>query len=788
MCFGAVSSFLPHKSMSESKHYFEDRLAEAELYKTHGLDSEACGIYEELLSKLDAEKHSKLYSQIKERLDSARGPDEVHKKEVASASSSDDAGRLENCDGLVEAGFFQEAIDELHKLFESSIQPGLISFRIGQCYSRLEKPYEAVDYFEKALSDVGLEDKDRLDILDRLAVTQEQNGNMKEAMRALEAVCSLDATFRDAGKRLEHIKQNAEKSGRFFRLIGGGYLVASDLEQARQTAQQQNKSIESVLIESFSVEKSELGKSLSDYYNCPFVEYVEGSVGPQPSSVKGISEKFFRTNKCVPLYDEDHNLLLAIDNPTDSVRADNVKMSLNVTDIELAVALKDDIDKIIDVYYGLEEKAADIEGDDDLFEQLELVDDIEEEEDAVEDTGAVADGVVVQMVNKIIEDAYIKDASDIHIEAKPGKRGVLIRFRVDGECLHYKTVPAQFKRPLVARIKIISKLDISERRMPQDGKIKFKTRQGKIIELRVATLPTVGGNEDAVLRLLAASGAMPLEKMGLLEQVYSKFMDILAIPYGLVLVVGPTGSGKTTTLHAALAKINTPQRKVWTAEDPVEIVQDGLRQVQVQPKIDLDFARVLRAFLRADPDVIMVGETRDEETAEIVVEAALTGHLVFSTLHTNSAPETVTRLLGMGIDPFNFADSLLGVLAQRLVRRLCVHCKEKYQPDQEEKDLILGLYGDHNVHPLTQDDLNVDLYRSKGCPKCQHSGYKGRLAVHELLANNDALQLKIAANSPVAEIRKEAMDGGMMTLMQDGIWKVVQGHTDLMQIRATCAK
>ncbi len=772
--------------MSESKQYFEDRLAEAELYKTHGLDNEACAIYEDLLAQLDAEKHGKLYSQIKERLDSARGPDEVHVKEVASAENADDEHRLENCDGLVEAGFFQEAIDELHKLFESSIQPGLISFRIGQCYNRLEKPYEAVDYFEKALSDVGLEDKDRLDILDRLAVTQEQNGNMKEAMRALEAVCSLDSSFRDAGKRLEHIKQNAEKSGRFFRLISSGYLIAKDLEQARVTAQQQAKSIESVLVETFSIDKGELGKSLSEYYGCPFVEYNEGSVGPKPNCAKGISEKFFRTNKCIPIYDEDHNLLLAIDNPTDSVRADNVKMSLNANDLELAVALKDDIDKIIDVYYGMEETVAELDEDDDLFEQLELVEEVEDE--VVEDTGAVADGVVVQMVNKVIEDAYARNASDIHIEAMPGKRGVLIRFRVDGECLHYKTVPAQFKRPLVARIKIISKLDISERRMPQDGKIKFKTRTGKIIELRVATLPTVGGNEDAVLRLLAASGAMPLEKMGLLDHVYEKFMEILAIPYGLILVVGPTGSGKTTTLHAALAKINTPQKKVWTAEDPVEIVQDGLRQVQIQPKINLDFARVLRAFLRADPDVIMVGETRDEETAEIVVESALTGHLVFSTLHTNSAPETVTRLLGMGIDPFNFADSLLGVLAQRLVRRLCVHCKEKYQPDQEEKELILSLYGPHKVHPLTDQDLNTDLYRSKGCPKCQHSGYKGRLAVHELLTNNDILQRKIALNAPVAEIRDEAMDAGMLTLMQDGIWKVIQGHTDLMQIRATCAK
>ncbi|MDA3786596.1 MAG: ATPase, T2SS/T4P/T4SS family [Deltaproteobacteria bacterium] len=774
--------------MSESKDYFEDRLAEAELYKTHGLDKEACAIYEELLTKLDAEKHATLFGQIKERLETARVPEEVHIQEVSKQGGAADENRLENCEGLVEAGFFQEAIEELHKLFDSSIQPGIICFRIGQCYNRLEKPYEAVDYFEKALSDGGLEDKDRLDILDRLAVTQEQNGNMKETMRALEAVCSLDSTYREAGKRLEHIKQNAQKSGRFFRLISGGYLVASDLEQARKKAQQQAKSIEAVLVESYSVDKGELGKSLSEYYGCPFVAYTEGSVGPKPNCVKGITQKFFRTNKCIPLYDEDHNLLLAIDNPTDIVRADNVKMSLNINDLELAVALKDDIDKFIDVYYGMEEAAADRDEGDDLFEQLELVDEAEEEEEQVPDTGVVAEGVVVQMVNKIIEDAYAREASDIHIEAMPCKRGVLIRFRIDGECIHYKTVPAQFKKPLVARVKIISKLDISERRMPQDGKIKFKTKAGKIIELRVATLPTVGGNEDAVLRVLAASGAMPLEKMGLLDHVYAKFSQILAVPYGLILVVGPTGSGKTTTLHAALAKVNTPQRKVWTAEDPVEIVQDGLRQVQIQPKIKLDFGRVLRAFLRADPDVIMVGETRDEETAEIVVEAALTGHLDFSTLHTNSAPETVTRLLGMGIDPFNFADSLLGVLAQRLVRRLCVHCKEKYRPDQEEKELILTLYGQHKVHPLTDNDLNIDLYRSKGCPKCQHGGYKGRLAVHELLTNNDILQRKIAINAPVADIRDEAMANGMLTLMQDGIWKVLEGQTDLMQIRATCAK
>jgi type II secretory ATPase GspE/PulE/Tfp pilus assembly ATPase PilB-like protein len=776
--------------MADSKQYFEDRLAEAELYKTHGLDTDACRIYEELLEDLDSEKDKDLCEQIQERLESARGPEDVHVKEVvAVANSNSEEKQLENCDGLIEAGFFTQAIEELQKLFDTDLQQGLLHFKIGQCYNRLEQPFAAVESFEKALADDDLLEEDRLEILDRLALTQEQNSAMKEAIRALEAVCAIDPSFRNAEDRLNLIKKNAERSGRFFKLISAGYIIENDLEQAKNAAKMHNKPIEAILVDQYSIESSLIGDSLSEYYNLPFISFEEGDTPVKPQCVHGISEKFFRTNRCIPVYDSEQNLLLAIDNPTDGMRADNVKMSINLMEIPLAVALRSDIDLIIDSYYGKDASHVSIEDDeDDVFEQLELVEDVEEEEE-IEDTGAVAEGVVVQMVNKIIEDAYAREASDIHIESMPGKRGSLIRFRLDGECQHYKTIPAQFKRPLIARIKIISKLDISERRMPQDGKIKFKTKAGKIIELRVATLPTVGGNEDAVLRVLASSGAMPLDKMGLLPQVFKGFQEILATPYGLVLVVGPTGSGKTTTLHAALATINTPERKIWTAEDPVEIVQDGLRQVQVQPKINLDFSRVLRAFLRADPDVIMVGETRDQETAEIVVESSLTGHLVFSTLHTNSAPETVTRLLGMGIDPFNFADSLLGVLAQRLAKRLCSHCKELYTPDEKEREMLHLLYGDHPVYPMTDEDIdNATMHRPKGCSKCNRTGYKGRLAVHELLTNSEDLQVRIANVAPVAEIKELGLAGGMMTLMQDGLWKVLAGDTDLRQIRATCAK
>ena len=312
-----------------------------------------------------------------------------------------------------------------------------------------------------------------------------------------------------------------------------------------------------------------------------------------------------------------------------------------------------------------------------------------EEESAIEQS----DNSLVRLINSMIIEAHGQGVSDIHIETYPGREKLKIRFRRDGVLQPYLELPHTYRNAMIARIKIMCDLDISERRKPQDGKINFARFSSQHrLELRVATIPTNNGLEDVVMRLLASSKPMPLDRIGLAPANLQALQSAVARPYGMVLCVGPTGSGKTTTLHSALSYINTPERKIWTAEDPVEITQAGLRQVQVNPKIDWTFAKALRAFLRADPDVIMVGEIRDQETADIAVEASLTGHLVLSTLHTNSAPETITRLLDMGMDPFNFADSLLAVLAQRLVRRSCTACQTSEPMTEADLNELLDDY------------------------------------------------------------------------------------------------
>ena len=412
-----------------------------------------------------------------------------------------------------------------------------------------------------------------------------------------------------------------------------------------------------------------------------------------------------------------------------------------------------------------------------------------------------SDNSLVRLINTMILEARQQGVSDIHIECQPDKEKVQVRFRRDGVLRPYIELPASYRSAVVARIKIMCDLDISERRKPQDGKINFgRWVQGQKLELRVATIPTANGLEDVVMRLLASARTLPLDAMGLQPDTLAQFKAVISRPYGMVLCVGPTGSGKTTTLHAALGHINTPERKIWTAEDPVEITQRGLRQVQINPKIDWTFAKALRAFLRADPDVVMVGEIRDSETAQMAIEASLTGHLVLSTLHTNSAPETVTRLLDMGMDPFSFADSLLAVLAQRLVRRWCKHCvaaaPASVQATESLLDEYLHAYPDPAQRP-EREALRADWttrygvagvlqqHHAPGCSHCDQSGFAGRVGLHELLVISRELRRLVQTNARAAELQRVAMGEGMRTLRQDGIHKVLAGLTSIEEVRAT---
>ena len=406
----------------------------------------------------------------------------------------------------------------------------------------------------------------------------------------------------------------------------------------------------------------------------------------------------------------------------------------------------------------------------------------EEEKNAISEK----DSSIVRLVNKIILDAYDKGISDIHVEPGMGNEEMVVRYRMEGECEVAQKIPNVYKRAFVSRIKIMSKLDIAERRIPQDGKILMKYGNKKI-ELRVATCPTVGGNEDVVMRILEASKPLTIDKLHLSDRDEKLLVSNVTKPYGLILVVGPTGSGKTTTLHSTMGYINTPKKKIWTAEDPVEITQRGLRQVQMHNKIGLDFARALRSFLRGDPDVIMVGEIRDVETCSIALEASLTGHLVLSTLHTNSAPETITRLIDMGMNPINFADALNLIVAQRLVKTLCRHCKQDYHPSSEEFDILVREYGPAQFEKLgIEYNDSFQLKKPVGCKKCGQSGYLGRMGLYELLEGTKTIKRLIMQTALLEEIEQQAMQEGMTTLKQDGIQKILKGECDYKQVAAVC--
>ncbi|HVH42810.1 MAG TPA: ATPase, T2SS/T4P/T4SS family, partial [Labilithrix sp.] len=574
-------------------------------------------------------------------------------------------------------------------------------------------------------------------------------------------------------------------------LVESGLATEDAIERAlAEQKLRKGKRLGQVLVEMGLVREVDLTVTLGHKFQIAVVDLDDSRIDPVAANQvpRDVIEKY----GVLPIAASTTNLTVAIADPL-AVDAIEVLRFHTKRKIDEVLVTPSQLAKYVASFLDGSEEETGKHNFADLLKGLKADDlsaEIEEEDPKNAPMPVEADSGIVRLVNQIIIDACRRGASDIHVEPNGADRDVGIRFRIDGECSNYQSIPAAYRNQVLARIKIMAGLDISERRKPQDGKIKFKIGN-RNIELRVATLPTAGRDEDAVLRILASAGPVPIEKMGMSARNLEALRRAIKTPYGLILCVGPTGSGKTTTLHAALGALNTADTKIWTAEDPVEITQPGLRQVQVSPKIGLTFASTLRAFLRADPDVIMIGEMRDLETASTAVEASLTGHLVLSTLHTNSAPETITRLLDMGLDPFSFADSLVAILAQRLTRALCRHCRTLGPAtEQDRAELARACGGDANLRSRLGEERyeSLQLYRATGCEKCGDSGYKGRLALHELLVASEPVRNAVAKKASVETIRHLAQSEGMTTLLEDGVEKILSGETDLKQVFAACVK
>lgn len=618
--------------------------------------------------------------------------------------------------------------------------------------------------------------------------------------QAVEGIRELAKTLAIAFELRRNLRPNL--STKFDFLVREHLISADEIRLAARAARKQGKHLEDVLVDEFQIKVSAIGNALAAFFQVPYEPFNPQRIKPV-ELFKNLKHDFIESSLWVPIEDTPAGLVILTPDPE---RIKSSRIASNVFpkhQLIYKTCMYREFMQTIDLFFG--DKDGGSIGD--LLSNLE--DDGVVEDASAEDLSAAIDNELVKLVNKIIIEAYQQGASDIHIESGNGKEVTQVRFRRDGTLGPYIEVPASYRNALVARLKIMCDLDIAEKRKPQDGKIKFKKFGGLDIELRVATIPTAGGVEDIVMRILAAGEPIPLDKLGLSRRNYSTIQNIINKPYGLFLVCGPTGSGKTTTLHSVLKFLNTPETKIWTAEDPVEITQKGLRQVQVNPKAGLTFSVAMRAFLRADPDIIMVGEMRDQETVSTGIEASLTGHLVLATLHTNSAPESIVRLLDMGMDPFNFSDALLGILAQRLAKRLCSKCKQVHTPSADEiksllheyctelaaidewksnpKAVMESVYQDW-VEQFADAKGQFTLYQPLGCEACNNSGYKGRLGLHELLVGSDAIKKNIQEHARVAELLVTGLTEGMRTLKQDGIERVLQGITDMKQVRAVCIK
>ena len=566
-------------------------------------------------------------------------------------------------------------------------------------------------------------------------------------------------------------------------LLKKGLITEDQLNKALEEQQKSGKRLGDILVELGFIDRETLERILSEYKaTLSFIEEEWDPSSLDKDLAKIVPERIATMFGIVPIKRENSTVIVASADVLDITALDYVRFATGYN-VKVVITTQEFVDTVYDYLYSSapkEEILKDItESSDDVetfseAEDLSIVDVESEEADAVA-LGTIEElayqAPVVRLVNFLLTDAITKGASDIHIE--PYEKRVRIRFRIDGVLYDQISVSTKMRDAIIARVKILSKLNIVERRIPQDGRIKVRIKN-KEADIRVSTLPTVFG-EKVVMRILDKSSIVfDLDVLGFEDDQKKLFESMILKPYGMILITGPTGSGKTTTLYSALKKLNKPEVNIMTVEDPVEYNFEGINQVNVNETVGLTFASALRAFLRQDPDIILVGEIRDHETADIAIKAALTGHLVFSTLHTNNAPATVTRLIDMGVEPFLVSSSLILVVAQRLVRRICPHCKEEIQPDPAV------------LEALNISDNNVKFYRGKGCSNCRKTGYKGRIAVYEMMEITNEMRKAIVKGASEDEIREMAIANGMVTLKEAGILKAKRGLTTLEEVlRAT---
>ena len=785
----------------------EMKIKEADTCHSMGMMQEALQICEQILADLPENddpiretigtKITQLKKEMEDRQeDACQGITEEELtffKETLS-NNNDVPTLFDGAAALKELGLMEEAIAEFEKLLEfdySKFDSTQEDFSLEKilcdyldCLLEVRPPREVVDEAYKVVYKHRLKEKQTAKIKFWLGRRLEKKEHSDLAYELYQTAAEIDSSNMAVVEKLNSLKTKISSSSRYDYLVRNKLVTTNQLQEALAIAKKMKKSIELVLVERFNLKKEDVGKSLSLYFGCPFRDFdPEFSVPFE--LISKLKKSFLLYYVWVPLRWDKNGVEILVDDPKDLRKTDHIKALMTNQKINLSVGFKEDIDKYIKHFFNPQtEKAADtrLENIDEIIPDIAF----EEEEEIEEDMGGLdeSSSQVVKFVDQVLITAFRNNASDIHIEPSPLTRKTLIRFRTDGVCHEYVQVPNKMAPAIVSRLKIMADMDIAERRLPQDGKIKLKRKGIPAFELRVSSMPTAGGYEDVVLRILANSMAYKLEEIGLNERNLNILQKVIGRPYGLILCVGPTGSGKTTTLHAALAHVNHPGVKIWTAEDPVEITQAGLRQVQARSKIGLDFARIMRGFLRLDPDIIMIGEMRDRETASIGIEASLTGHLVFSTLHTNNAPETLTRLLDMGINALNLSDAFLAVLAQRLVRRLCSKCKESYNPSQEEFDDIQSDYGQEALAKAGYIyNSQTKLFRSLGCEKCSGSGFKGRVGIHELMEGTPEIKQLIKKNATSHDLAIQAVEQGMTTLKQDGIRKVFQGLSDIHEVR-----